>query len=205
MAGRSSGRWSGPPILRFWRDFILSAPEEINGWFGVVTVPPAPPFPEQFHLKKMCAIVWCFTGALEGRGALQADPRVRPRRRSTSPGRSPGHVCRACSTRCSRPGLQWYWKADFFTDLTDEAIELPREVRRASCRRCIRRCICTRSTARYIVSATPTPRSASAMRTSPRSSSGSIRTQQQRAHDPVGQGLLGGAASRTRWAAATST
>ncbi len=52
-------------LLKFWRDFILNAPEEINGWFGFVTVPPAPPFPEQFHLQKMCAIVWCYSGALE--------------------------------------------------------------------------------------------------------------------------------------------
>src|SRR5579862_8700010 len=48
-------------LLKFWRDFILNAPEEINGWFGFVTVPPAPLFPEQFHLQKMCVIVWCST------------------------------------------------------------------------------------------------------------------------------------------------
>src|SRR5437764_7400526 len=46
-------------VMKFWRDCILNAPEEINGWFAFVTVPPAPPFPEQFHLQKMCAIVWC--------------------------------------------------------------------------------------------------------------------------------------------------
>jgi hypothetical protein len=49
-------------LMKFWRDFISNAPEEINGWFGFVTVPPAPPFPEQFHLQKMCAIVWCYSG-----------------------------------------------------------------------------------------------------------------------------------------------
>src|SRR5438105_8128486 len=49
-------------VMKCWRDFILNAPEEINGWFGFVTVPPAPPFPEQFHLQKMCVIVWCYSG-----------------------------------------------------------------------------------------------------------------------------------------------
>src|SRR5689334_10844924 len=49
-------------VLKSWRDFILNAPEEINGWFAFVTVPPAPPFPEQFHMQKMCAIVWCYSG-----------------------------------------------------------------------------------------------------------------------------------------------
>ena len=48
-------------VMKFWRDFILTAPEEINGWFAFLTVPPAPPFPEQLHMQKMCAIVWCST------------------------------------------------------------------------------------------------------------------------------------------------
>src|SRR5258708_6931526 len=52
-------------VMKFWRDFILNAPEDINGWFGFVTVPPAPPFPEQFHLQKMCAIVWGSTAPME--------------------------------------------------------------------------------------------------------------------------------------------
>jgi len=60
-------------LLHFWRDFILSAPESINGWFGFVTVPPAPPFPEQFHMQKMCAVVWCDTGPL-----AQAEERFKP-------------------------------------------------------------------------------------------------------------------------------
>ncbi len=35
-AGRSSGRWRRPPrCCRFWRDFILKAPEDINGWFAL--------------------------------------------------------------------------------------------------------------------------------------------------------------------------
>jgi FAD/FMN-containing dehydrogenase len=51
-------------LLKFWRDFILNAPEQINGWFGLVTVPPVPLFPEPFHLQKMCVIVWCSTATL---------------------------------------------------------------------------------------------------------------------------------------------
>src|SRR5215470_4299394 len=40
-------------LLKFWRDFIMAAPQDINGWFAFITVPPAPPFPEQFHMKNM--------------------------------------------------------------------------------------------------------------------------------------------------------
>src|SRR5262249_20406921 len=31
----------GPEVIRFWEDLILKAPEDLNGWFGFVTVPPA--------------------------------------------------------------------------------------------------------------------------------------------------------------------
>ncbi|MGT2491813.1 hypothetical protein ACU4GD_18000 [Cupriavidus basilensis] len=44
-------------LMKWWRDFILSAPQDINGWFGFVTVPPAAPFPDEVHLQKMCAVV----------------------------------------------------------------------------------------------------------------------------------------------------
>ncbi len=44
-------------VIRFWQDFILDAPDDINGWFGFVTVPPVAPFPEEFHLQKMCVVV----------------------------------------------------------------------------------------------------------------------------------------------------
>src|SRR2546430_5167261 len=33
-------------LMKFWRDFILHAPEEINGWFGFFSGPPPRPFPE---------------------------------------------------------------------------------------------------------------------------------------------------------------
>jgi FAD/FMN-containing dehydrogenase len=46
-------------ILRFWDRFIAEAPEDINGWFGFLTVPPVDPFPPELQLQKMCGIVWC--------------------------------------------------------------------------------------------------------------------------------------------------
>jgi FAD/FMN-containing dehydrogenase len=109
-------------LMRFWRDFILKAPQEINGWFGFATVPPAPPFPEQYHLQKMCVIVWCYSGALE-----QADEVFKPIRAFSPPamdlaGPIPWPTLQSMFDALYPPGLQWYWKADFFTDLSDEAI-----------------------------------------------------------------------------------
>jgi FAD/FMN-containing dehydrogenase len=111
-------------LLAFWRDFILSAPEDINGWFGLLTVPPAPLFPEQFHLQKMCAIVWCYTGALD-----QAEERFKPIRAFSPPaidfaGPIPWPVLQSMFDGLYPPGLQWYWKADFVNELSDKAIAL---------------------------------------------------------------------------------
>ncbi|HEX3272067.1 MAG TPA: FAD-binding oxidoreductase [Ktedonobacterales bacterium] len=111
-------------LLVFWRDYITNAPRDINGWFGFVTVPPVPLFPEQFHLKKMCVIVWCYTGPLD-----QAEKRFAPIRAFGTPaidaaGPVPWPMLQQLFDGLYPPGLQWYWKADFFNDLSDQAIEL---------------------------------------------------------------------------------
>ena len=46
-------------IMSAYRQFILRAPAEVNGFFAFLTVPPAPMFPQNLHLQKVCGIVWC--------------------------------------------------------------------------------------------------------------------------------------------------
>jgi FAD/FMN-containing dehydrogenase len=114
----------GAQVLRFWRDFILEAPEDINGWFGFATVPPVPMFPTEHHLKKMCVITWCYTGDL-GR----ADEVFKPIRGFSPPvmdfaGPIPFPALQSLFDGLYPAGLQWYWKADFFKELSDKAIDL---------------------------------------------------------------------------------
>jgi FAD/FMN-containing dehydrogenase len=111
-------------LLKFWRDFIMDAPQDINGWFAFITVPPVPPFPEQFHMKKMCAVVWCYTGPLD-----QAEERFKPIRAFGPPavdfaGPIPWPALQSIFDALYPAGLQWYWKADFFRELNDRAIDL---------------------------------------------------------------------------------
>ena len=111
-------------VMKFWRDFILTAPEEINGWFAFLTVSPAPPFPEQLHMQKMCAIVWCSTAPME-----RAEELLKPIRAFRTPavdfaGPIPWPVLQSLFDALYPAGLQWYWKADFFKDLSDKAIDL---------------------------------------------------------------------------------
>ena len=48
-------------VMQWYREFSPSAPDDVNGFFAFLTVPPGPPFPEHLHNKKMCGVVWCYT------------------------------------------------------------------------------------------------------------------------------------------------
>ena len=62
-------------VMRFWRDYILNAPEGVNAYFGFHTVPPAPLFPEEHHLKKTGVIMFCCSRRLKpGRRGRPAFP-----------------------------------------------------------------------------------------------------------------------------------
>jgi hypothetical protein len=111
-------------IMKWYREFIVKAPEELNGFFAFLTVPPGPPFPEDLHFKKMCGIVWCYTGTLE-----QANQILDPLRKSHPPAFEffvpmPFPMLQSMFDGLYTPGLQWYWKADFVKELSNDAIAL---------------------------------------------------------------------------------
>lgn len=111
-------------IMKWYREFIVHAPPEITGFFAFLTVPPGPPFPEALHFKKMCGIVWCCTGSLE-----EANIMLEPLRSFRHPAFEffapmPYPMLQAMFDGLYAPGLQWYWKADFLKELSDEAIAL---------------------------------------------------------------------------------
>jgi FAD/FMN-containing dehydrogenase len=109
-------------VMRWYREFITEAPEEINGFLAFLAVPPAPHFPEHLHGKTMCGIVWCYSGPPE-----KAEEAFKPIR-SFKPaavdlvGPMPHPVVQGMFDPIYPPGLQWYWKADFVNELSDEAI-----------------------------------------------------------------------------------
>jgi FAD binding domain/Berberine and berberine like len=111
-------------IMKWYREFIAQAPQEINGFFAFLTVPPGPPFPEHLHFKKMCAIVWCYNGGLQ-----QANRILGPLRSFRPPAFEffapmPFPALQGMFDGLYPPGLQWYWKSDFVNELGDEAIAL---------------------------------------------------------------------------------
>jgi FAD/FMN-containing dehydrogenase len=111
-------------VLRFFREFIASAPREISAFFGYHEAPPAPFVPQELQGHKACAIVVCYTGPLD-----QAEAAVKPIREAAPValdlcGPIPYPALNSMFDALLPSGLQHYWKADFMRDLSDEAIEV---------------------------------------------------------------------------------
>ena len=111
-------------VMQWYREFSPSAPEDVNGFFAFLTVPPGPPFPEHLHNRKMCGVVWCFTGPLD-----QAEEVFKPIRSFGPPaldlvGPMPHPMLQSMFDGLYPTGHQWYWRADFVNELSDEAIAL---------------------------------------------------------------------------------
>jgi FAD/FMN-containing dehydrogenase len=109
-------------VMRFYRDFIPQAPEDLSGIFAFVTVPPGPPFPEELHLQKMGGVIWCWAGP-----AAEADDVLAPAR-ALSPALDgvaevPYPALQTAFDGLYPPGLQNYWRAHVFDELSDEAVE----------------------------------------------------------------------------------
>jgi len=112
-------------VLRWYRDFIREAPEDLNGFFAFLTVP-GPPFPEELHGRKMCAVVWCYTGDHD-----TAEEVFRPIRAMNPTfehvGPIPHPAMNSMFDPIYPPGDQWYWRADFVKEIDDEAVALHAE------------------------------------------------------------------------------
>jgi len=110
-------------VLKWYRDFIVNAPDEVNGWFAFLTVPPVAPFPEHLQGKKMCGVVWCYAGPqADGEAALAPARAAFGTPALDWVGPMPYSALNSMFDGIYPAGHQWYWKADFFNELSDEAI-----------------------------------------------------------------------------------
>src|ERR1700722_15815477 len=114
-------------VMRWYRELLPSLPEELSGWIGLLTIPPAPPFPEALWGRKACGIVWCYTGP-----PARAAEVLEPVKSFGSPllvglMEMPFSVLQSAFDALYPAGLQWYWRADFFNEISDAAIEVHRK------------------------------------------------------------------------------
>ena len=109
-------------VMRWYREFIVSAPHDLNGFFAFLSVPPVEPYPPALHGRTVCGVVWCYTGS-----AVDADAAFKPVREFGPPllhgvQAMPFPALQGAFDALYPPGDQWYWRADFVNKLSDAAI-----------------------------------------------------------------------------------
>ncbi len=109
-------------ILRWYRKFLPNAPEDLNGFFTFLTVPASAPFPEELHNKKMCGVVWCYTGTKEKADEVFAPVHETGNMALNGLAEMPYYALQSAFDIFYPPGLQGYWKGHFVNELSDEAI-----------------------------------------------------------------------------------
>ena len=111
-----------------WYDnFMKNAREDIYGFYAIGTVPPAAPFPEELHLNKFGGVMWCYYGPKEE--FEEAFEPIRNFARETPPMMDGTHWgtladLNAAFNALYPAGEQWYWKGDYFEDITEEVINI---------------------------------------------------------------------------------
>jgi hypothetical protein len=120
--------WEAAPhartVMRAYRDFLPSAPEDLGIFVGLKTVPPTDPFPRDYWGKRACAIIGAYNGpAAEGERLMAPLLKALPPPIFNWMGEMPFPAINALFDPFFPKGLQWYWKGDFVKSLPDEAID----------------------------------------------------------------------------------
>jgi len=109
-------------VLEWYREFMPAQDDELYGFFAVMTVPPADAFPQAFHMQKACAVMWCYLGDPDD--AQEALAPVRAMEPAFDGiGEAPYPAVQSSFDPLYPPGLQSYWRGDFFEAVPDAAID----------------------------------------------------------------------------------
>ncbi|WP_418602412.1 FAD-binding oxidoreductase [Hwangdonia sp.] len=109
--------------MKFYDNVTKTASNDLYGFFAFLIVPPAEPFPEDLWNKNVCGVVWSYTGPIE-----KAEEVFKPIRDFGPPildfvGEIPMPALNGMFDALYPPGMQWYWRAHYIKELTDESID----------------------------------------------------------------------------------
>jgi FAD/FMN-containing dehydrogenase len=110
-------------ILNQYRQFVNSAPEELNVWVVLRKAPPLPFLPENVHGKEVVVLPVFYSGP-----ATEAEKLIAPVRAFGTPhgahlGVQPYVAWQKAFDPLLTPGARNYWKSHNFTELADGALD----------------------------------------------------------------------------------
>ena len=111
-------------VLRFYRDFVAEAPDELGTVVRFGTVPPLPDIPANLHWRPAIAVACCYAGPVE-----DGERAVRALRRLGTPlvdllAPTPYAAFQGGLDDTVPHGWHYYWKATSLTGLSDDAISV---------------------------------------------------------------------------------
>ncbi len=109
--------------LRFYRDFMADAPDQLQVYAFLLRVPPVDPYPEEHRGDVALFFVLCYAGPL-----AEGEAEVKPLRDFGRPvlelvGAQPYVALQRAFDAGMPAGLRWYSKAHYLDGLSDEVID----------------------------------------------------------------------------------
>jgi FAD/FMN-containing dehydrogenase len=113
-----------PEVLRFYRDYIREAPDELGTVVRFGTAPPLPAIPEHLHWRPVLLIGTCYAGPIE-----DGERVLRPLRACRTPlldlaGPAPYVGFQSALDSTVLHGWSYYWKSTYLPELRDELIDV---------------------------------------------------------------------------------
>jgi FAD/FMN-containing dehydrogenase len=114
-------------VLRFYRDFLADAPDELGNIVRLGTIPPLPAVREELHFRPAVAVASCYAGPVE-----DGDRAVRALREFGTPlvdlvGPTRYVDLQAGIDDTVPHGWHYYWKATNLAGLSDDVIDIVAE------------------------------------------------------------------------------
>jgi FAD/FMN-containing dehydrogenase len=110
-------------VLRFYRDFLKTTPQEFTCWFVLRLAPPLPFLPAEWHGKGILALAVCYSGNVKD-GERVADPlRKFGKPLADIIGPMPYAAWQTILDPLLVPGMRNYWKTHDFREVSDGLID----------------------------------------------------------------------------------
>jgi FAD/FMN-containing dehydrogenase len=111
-------------VLRFYRDFVGDAPDELGTVVRFGTAPPLAVIPERLHWRQVMMVGTCYAGPIEDGEAV-----LRPLRAVRTPlvdlvGPTPYVGFQSAIDSTVVHGWNYYWKSTYLPELRDDLIEV---------------------------------------------------------------------------------
>jgi len=111
-------------VLRFYREFLPTTPDEFACWFVMRKAPPLPFLAPEWHGKEILALAVCYSGPIAEGEKIAAPLRKFGKPVADVIAPNPFTAWQAILDPLLTPGLRNYWKSHYFKEVSDGLIDV---------------------------------------------------------------------------------